>query len=159
MENGGELEVEVGEQKYKGKLFHQMGPFESNFNKTHANKQLVRLDMREKPDWVAGAHRHIAATENVYEGQGEDRKQTVYLRTGTEKGTGELRDKFVVDKRGSSGEPTGQTIHLFPKDRRILSTLDFDDAMMAHESFYLSEMAKRDADHKKRWKMNFGGKK
>lgn len=140
--NGGDLNLKIGEQEYKGRLYHQTGPFESNFNKTHSLKQLARLDERQKPDWVAGAHRHVAATENVYEGRGKGRRQTVYLRSGCEKGTGDLPDTYIQSRRGVSGEPTGQTIHLFPNKRKILSTLDFDDAMEAHEAYYLYEMAK-----------------
>ena len=148
LENGGELEIKVGDQDYSGALYHQTGPFESRFNETHALKQLNRLQKGMRMDWMAGAHRHFAAAETVYEDQGEHRKPVAYIRTGTEKGTGDIHDKWAVDRYGNGAEPTGQTVHLFPKQRRVMATLDFDDAMMAHESFYVSEMAKQDIEKK-----------
>jgi hypothetical protein len=142
LENGGRLHVKLGSQEYMGAFYHQVGPFESNFNETHALRQMNRLKQRMEPDWIAGAHRHFAAAETAYEGNGETRRIVGYVRTGSEKGTGKVHDIWATDRMGSTGEPTGQTIHLWPKDRRLLATLDFDDAMIAHESFYLTEMAR-----------------
>lgn len=144
LENGGRLHLKVGKQEYMGALYHQVGPFESNFNETHALRQMNRLYQRMEPDWIAGAHKHFAAAETAYEGTTERRKIIGYVRTGTEKGTGNVHDLWATDRYGNTGEPTGQMIHLWPNERRLLATLDFDDAIMAHESFYLTEMARRD---------------
>lgn len=143
LQNGGRLYVTVGKQTYLGALYHQVGPFESNFNETHALRQLNRLQQRMEPDWLAGAHRHVATAQVVYEGNGQDRKPVAYIRTGTEKGTAYPHDQFTVDRYGATGEPTGQTIHLWPTERRIDATCDFDTAVLAHEAFYLLELARK----------------
>ena len=75
--------------------------------------------------------------------------QTAYVRTGTEKGTGELRDKFIVDRSGATGEPTGQVVTLYPDKKRIYAELDFDDGVLAHEAHYLLAMARRDKKNEK----------
>jgi hypothetical protein len=144
LENGGRLHIKVGKQEYMGALYHQVGPFESNFNETHALRQLNRLNLGMEADFVVGAHRHFSAAETVYEGTGEHRKQVAYIRSGTEKGTGKLHDQFSIDRYGSTGEPTGQVLHLWGTDRRIITNLDFDTGCLAQECFYLSEMAKRE---------------
>jgi hypothetical protein len=143
LENGGRLHVRVGNQEYMGALYHMVGPFESNFNETHALKQMNRLKQRMEPDWVAGAHKHFAAAETVYEGNGENRKIVGYVRSGSEKGTGKIHDIWSTDRYGSTGEPTGQAVHLWGNTRRLLATLDFNDVIVAHESFYLTEMARQ----------------
>ena len=148
LQNGGRLTIQIGKQRYLGILLHQVGPFESNFNETHALRQLNRLNYLMEADWIAGAHRHFAAAETVYEGNGDHRKIVGYIRTGTEKGTGSTHDMFSVDRYGRTGEHTGQTIHLWGNIRRLLTTLDFDDAVLAHESFYLTEMAREGARNK-----------
>jgi hypothetical protein len=143
LENGGLLHLQVGKQQYLGALYHQVGPYESNFNETHALRQLNRLNLKMEADFVAGAHRHVGAAQTVFEGTGEHRKQVAYIRTGTEKGTGKLHDQFSIDRYGSTGEPTGEVLHLWPTDRRIMTNLDFDTGILAQEHFYISEMAKR----------------
>jgi len=143
LQNGGRLRVQVGKESYLGALYHQVGPFESNFNEAHALRQLNRLQQQMEPDWLAGAHRHFAIAEMVYEGNGEKRKPVAYIRTGTEKGTKYPHDEFSVGRSGSTGEPTGQTIHLWAKQRRMDATLEFNTAVLAHEAYYLLEMAKR----------------
>jgi hypothetical protein len=143
LENGGRLYVQVGKQHYLGALYHQVGPFESNFNETHALRQLNRLQQGMEPDWLAGAHRHVATAQVVYEGTGEYRKPVAYIRTGTEKGTAYPHDQFSVDRYGSTGEPTGQTIHLWAKEKRIDATCEFDTAVLAHEAYYLLEWARK----------------
>jgi hypothetical protein len=145
LQNGGRLHIRVGKVDYMGALYHQVGPFESNFNETHALRQLNRLNQRMEPDWLAGAHRHVATAQVVYEGEGENRKTVAYLRTGSEKGTKYPHDQFSVDRYGTTGEPTGQTVHLWPNKRQIDATCHFDTAVEAHEAYYLLEMARRDS--------------
>lgn len=143
LENGGELLLRLGQETYRGALYHQVGPFESQFNETHALRQMNRLQKGMGMDWIAGAHRHFAAAQTVYEDSGDNRHVVGYLRTGTEKGTGDIHDAWAVGRYGNSAEPTGQTLHLWPNERRILATLDFNDGVMAHEAFFLHEMAKK----------------
>jgi hypothetical protein len=143
LQNGGRLNVQVGKTKYLGALYHQVGPFESNFNEAHALRQLNRLQQMMEPDWIAGAHRHFAIAEMVYEGNGENRKPVAYIRTGTEKGTKYPHDEFSVGRSGGTGEPTGQTIHLWANQKKMDATLEFDTAVLAHEAYYLIGMAKK----------------
>ena len=150
LENGGQLHLEVGEQEYTMALYHQVGPFESNFNETHALRQLNRLNLQMKADVVAGAHRHFAAAEMVYEGTGEERKPTAYVRTGTYKGTGEIHDQFSVDRYGATGEPSAQTVELWPKVRRIEVYLEHETGILAHEAHYVMESVKNDKEEAKR---------
>lgn len=144
LENGGRLHLKVGQTDYLGALYHQVGPYESNFNETHALRQLNRLNLLMEADWVAGAHKHYATAQEVYEGVGEHRKLVVYIRTGTEKGTGLIHDMFSVDRYGGGGEPTGQMVHLWPEKRQLMATCNFDTAILCHESIYLASVAKRD---------------
>ena len=134
-ENGGELDIKVGDQEYKAGLYHQSGPFNSNFNPNHATRQMHRLNLLMSKDWVAAAHNHVGDVEETYEGTGDTRKKVVYVRTGSEKGTGKLHDKFIQDRSGKTGQPTGQTIHLFPGAKQILGNLDFDEGIDAHKEY------------------------
>ena len=137
LENGGKVYLDVGGVDYMGAIYHQVGPFESHFNETHALRQLNRLQLGMEADWVAGAHKHFSAAQVVYENSGNKRKTVAYIRTGTEKGTGTIHDDWAVGKYGNSAEPTEQTIHLWPHKRQIEATLDFDTGILAHEAFYV----------------------
>lgn len=143
LENGGRLHLKAGKVDYMGAFYHMVGPYESNFNETHALRQLNRLNLLMEADWVAGAHKHFAAAQVVYEGVGEHLKTVAYIRSGTEKGTGKAHDAFTVDRYGTTGEPTGQTVFLWPGERKISAVCDFDTAVMAQECFYLTEMARQ----------------
>ncbi len=144
LENGGWLHIKVGEQDYKGALYHQVGPYESNFNETHALRQLNRLNLGMEADWVAGAHKHVAAAQEVYEGTGEHRKLVVYLRSGTEKGTGIVHDDWSIGKYGTTGEPTGQTVFLWPGQRRLAAECDFDTAVLAQQAYYIKALVDKE---------------
>ena len=137
LENGGLLHIKVGNQPYIGALYHQVGPYESNFNETHALRQLNRLTLNMKADWVAGAHKHFAAAQEVYEGTGKYRKLVVYIRTGTEKGTGKIHDQWAKERYGNTGEPTGQTVFLWPGHRKLAAECHFDTAVLAQEAYYV----------------------
>ncbi len=147
LENGGRLLVELPNTKYLGALYHQVGPFESNFNETHALRQLNRLQLGMEADFVAGAHRHFAAAETVYEGKGLlHRKMVAYIRTGSEKGTGKIHDDWAVGRSGETGEPSGQVLHLFPNQKRLACEIDFDTGVLAHEAYYVSALMKYEKD-------------
>lgn len=144
LENGGLLHLEMAKAEYTIALYHQVGPFESNFNETHALRQLNRLNLQMKGDIVAGAHRHFAAAEMVFEGTGESCRPVAYIRTGTYKGLDKYRDMFSVDRYGATGEPTGQAVEVWPNQRKMATFLEFNTAIIAHESFYLTELAKKE---------------
>ena len=143
LENGGLIHLQVGSTKYEGALYHQVGPFESQFNETHAVRQMNRLNLNMKADFVAAGHKHVGSTQTSYEGSGDQRKLVAYIRTGSEKGTGKLHDIWAVGKYGNTGEPSGQTLELFPDKRMMACETDFDTGMLMHESFYLKAMIKK----------------
>ena len=126
MDNGSILNVKVGSVTYCVGLFHQVGPFESNFNETHALKQMNRLNLLMKGDVVVGAHRHYAAAQLVYEGVGDSIKPVAYIRTGTYKGIGENPDQWSVGRYGSTGEPSAQSVILWHNARRMSVSLEFE---------------------------------
>ncbi len=132
LENGGRLHLEFGAVSYLVCLYHQVGPFESNFNKTHALKQLNRLQQKMEADVIVGAHRHFSAVETGYEGDGEHRKMVAYIRSGTAKGIANIRDQFSVGRYGATGEPSGQSFTLWPKVKKLDAHLDFDAGIEAH---------------------------
>jgi hypothetical protein len=144
LQNGGKLTIKFDKQKYTGYLYHQVGPFDSNFNKTHALKQLNRLNLRMNADFIFGAHRHVASSEVVYEGTGVDRRLTAYIRTGSEKGTGNIHDDFAVGKLGKTGEPTGSMLHLMGNKFGMMTNTDFDMGVLCHQNLYIGEIIKRE---------------
>lgn len=148
LQNGGKLTIKFDKQKYTGYLFHQVGPFESNFNKTHALKQLNRLTEGMSGDFLFGAHRHVNSTETTWEGNGKDRKVVAYLRTGCEKGTGNLHDDFSVGRYGRTGEPSGPVLHLLGDKRGIMTNADFDMGVLCHQNLYVGEIVKREKNEK-----------
>lgn len=143
LENGGKLLLKFPKVKYQGNLYHQTGPFESQFNETHALKQQNRLQLQMKADFVVGAHRHVNAVEEVWEGYGEDKRVVAYIRTGSEKGTENLHDRFSIDRMGKSGEPSGPVLTLFGDKRRMIGNADFDTGVLCHEAVLVKSMIKK----------------
>jgi len=123
-------------------LYHMCGPFESNFNETHALRQMNRLNLGMEADIVVGAHKHNATAQMVYEKAGKHRKPVTYIRSGTCKGIGKIHDQWAVGRYGVGGEPTGQSVILWPRKKRMEAHLEFETAMLAHQSHYLYELAK-----------------
>jgi hypothetical protein len=144
LQNGGQLTIKFPQQEYTGFLFHQVGPFESNFNETHALKQMNRLRKSMKADFMFGGHRHTADTETPWEGSGQDRKIVAYLRTGSEKGTDSLHDEWAVGRYGDTGEPTGVMLHLTGDHRGIMTNTDFNMGVLCHQNMYVGEIVKRE---------------
>lgn len=143
LENGGRLTLQFPSVKYEGNLYHQVGPFESNFNKTHALKQLNRLNLDMTADFVAGAHRHVNAVEQVFEGMGDNRRLITYIRTGCEKGVGDLHDGFSVGKYGKSGEPSGPVLTLFGDHKSMIGNADFDTGVLCHEAVLVADIVNK----------------
>lgn len=143
LENGARLHLDFPEFQYMGALYHQVGPFESNFNETHALKQLNRLRQLMQCDFVVGAHRHVGTVEMVFEGNGDHRKEVAYIRSGSEKGTGELHDQWSVGKYGATGEPSGQILRLWGNEKRMSVDLNFDTGVKNHLDGLYGELARR----------------
>lgn len=141
VENGGRINIHAGEALYVLALFHQCGVYESNFNETHALRQLNRLNLGMEADCVVGAHRHVATAQVVYEKTGEHRKTVAYIRSGTEKGTSIPHDQYSVDRYGTTGEPTGQILHIWPNERKLDATCDFDLGVNSHMDHYMMAVA------------------
>ena len=139
LENGGRLNVDVNGARYKMNLFHMVGPFESNFNETHALRQMNRLNLNMEADVVVGAHKHVASAQMSYEGV--SRKPVAYIRSGTYKGIGKLNDQWAVGKYGPGGaEPSGQSVALWPHKKKMQTFLEFDTGMDAHDAFFLQSV-------------------
>lgn len=134
MDNGSILTVKMAKTLYRLGLFHQVGPFESNFNETHALRQMNRLNLQMKGDVVVGAHKHYATAQLVYEGDGSDVRPVAYLRTGTYKGIGDIPDQWAMGRYGTSGEPSGQSIILWGDKRKISVNLELDVAIKMYSS-------------------------
>lgn len=143
LENGGRLHLEFPGADYNVGLYHKIGPFRSNFNYTHGLKQMNRLSQNGECDVIAGAHYHVGSTEEVYEGTGDHLRMNVYVQSGSYKGTGRIHDQWVVDKYGRSGQPGAQGVTFWANERRMMGNTNFETAIMAHESIFLREMAKK----------------
>lgn len=143
LENGGLLYLQFPKAEYLMALYHQVGPYESNFNETHALRQLNRLNLRMRADVVAGGHKHVASVQLAYEGVGRERRPHAYIRTGTYKGIGKINDQYSIGKYGTTGEPSAQSVILWPNKKQIEVFLDLETGILAHESHYIREMIKR----------------
>lgn len=137
MENGGRIRLKVGKQTYNIALYHQTGPFESNFNPEHATRQMNRLRQNMEADIVIASHKHRGAVSQNYEGVGKRKKPAVYIRGGTYKGIGEVPDRYAQDRLGASGEPSGQSVTLFPDKKLMEPHLTFEGGIRAHLAHYL----------------------
>ena len=138
LDNGGMLTVDLGDQEYKIGMFHQIGPFNSNFNKSHGVQQMQRLRLQGKADIVAAAHHHVGEALHTWAGNnlGENNlKDVAYLRTGCYK----IDDKWVVGRYGTQGEPGGQSVMLWPDKRRMLPFLDIETAADVQKAIYRQE--------------------
>lgn len=149
LENGGELTLSFPKFRKLMVLYHMCGPFESSFNETHALRQMNRLRLQMRADIVVGAHKHNAAANMVFEGVGRHRKPTVYMRSGSEKGTGKIYDLWAKGIYGSTGQPTGQSVTILP-DGRMDPHLEFKTGLLAQESFMISELMKQRNDQRER---------
>jgi len=147
LENGGHLDLRFTDgrrtkQKYRMVLYHQVGPFESNFNEVHALKQMNRLNENMQADIIIGAHKHWGATHMSYEGK--ERKIVAYIRSGTYKGIGKVPDAWIQQRRGVSGEPSGESVTIYPRKRILDTHLDFETGLLAHEAHYLLAALRND---------------
>jgi hypothetical protein len=131
LDNGGRLYLRMSKKglKYLVVPYHQVGPFESNFNETHALRQMNRLNLGMQADVVAGGHKHFGAAETVYEVDGKYRKTVAYVRSGCYKGTGDTPDLWVKGRYGTTGEPSGQSVVLWSAERRLEAFLELDTAV------------------------------
>lgn len=138
LDNGSVLKVAVGIGEdyhiYNVALYHQVGPFESNFNETHALRQMNRLNLQMNADVVVGAHKHCAAAQLTYEGVGKNVIPVAYIRSGTYKGIGDTPDQFSIGRYGATGEPSGQSFILWPGERRIAVNLEFETGLMVYNA-------------------------
>lgn len=135
LENGGRLYLQFPGRTLCAGLYHGVGPFESNFNETHALRQMNRLRMNGEGDILVGAHKHFAAAEVMYEGTGIHRKQVAYIRSGCFKGIGDLYDRYSVDNYASTGEPGGQSVTILPNSGMLDAHLDFEVGILAQQAY------------------------
>jgi hypothetical protein len=141
LDNGGTLQIKLSQAEYNVALFHQFGPFNSNFNKSHAAQQMQRLVLQGKADIVALAHSHYGEVMQTFYGVGANRKDVVYVRSGSYKGnvSGILNytpDMWIKDQRGTDGEPGGEAVMLRSDKREMLPFLNPLQALEAQKAFY-----------------------
>ena len=134
--NGGTVRLKTPGYDYKVGLWHKQGPFNSNFNKSHSLQQVQRLDHRGQCDVVAGGHNHVSEAMMTYYGTDESMIPVAYIRCGTYKGTGRLKDRWILDRRGVSGEPAGQTVLFWPDHRELEVSLGLDQAIRKQLALY-----------------------
>lgn len=140
LENGGILDVSVGNETYQIGMWHKQGPFHSNFNTEHSLRQLRRLRHESTTDIEVGAHYHDAVASADWSGALNRLKLAHYLAVGTFKGvpSGDeknyITDRWAVDKFGSSGEPPGVSTTLWPDVHRISHEVDFETGLEKHLS-------------------------
>ena len=72
----------------------------------------------------------------TYQGIDDNQKPVAYVRCGTYKGVGALKDRWIVDRRGVSGEPAGQTVLFYPDHREMEVSLGLDQAIKRHLALY-----------------------
>ena len=143
LDNGGMLEVELGDVVYNIGMFHQFGPWNSNLNKSHAPQQLQRLLLQGQADVVAVAHSHTGEVLHTYYGKGTKRTSPVYIRSGSYKGNvsgvvGGSPDMWITDRAGVDGEPGGESVMLFPHKKEMAPHLKPEVAIEFQKSLYLN---------------------
>jgi hypothetical protein len=141
IDNGGILTVQMQGVDYKIALYHQFGPFNSNFNKSHGLQQMQRLLLGGQADVVIGAHHHVGEVMQTYYGHGDHCKDVCYIRSGCYKGnvsgiTGHLPDVWAQDKYGSDGERGGESVMLFPGERKMIPFLKPEMAAEVQEAMF-----------------------
>ena len=93
-----------------------------------------------------GAHKHVSSAQMVYEGVSKHRFPVAYIRSGTCKGIGKIHDQWAVGRYGAGGEPTGQSVTLWPGKKRMDVHLEFDTGILAHQCHYVGEYVRRAND-------------
>jgi hypothetical protein len=109
LENGGYLDIQVGQEVYRTAHFHKL-KYWSSLNKTHGG--LRALDRVANADIVFTSHNHFAAVDQQNRFNPPFDKQVAIVASGTAK----LQDQWQRDHFGTEGEPGGQGIMLW-KDR------------------------------------------
>lgn len=144
MENGGKLLLtleapyDIPDVTYYFALYHQVGPFNSNFNKSHGPQQKKRME-HANADVVAAAHHHTAEALQTYHGKHEDQRAVAFMRTGCYK----LDDQWAGGKGLGKGEPGGQSISLWPGIKRMQPRLEIEAAIEEHQALSLLYRTRR----------------
>jgi len=142
--NGGIVNVKFPGAEYKVALFHQFGPFNSNFNKSHGLQQMQRLFLGGQADIVVGAHHHVGEALKTWYGEGKVRKPVVYIRSGSYKGAyePERRDLWIQLRAGKTGEPGGESVVLFPREKAMSAELELPLGLKVFDALTLQEKIK-----------------
>jgi len=147
LQNGGILHLQVGNETYDIGLYHEQGPFNSNFNPEHSLRQNRRLSDR-RTDAEVGAHHHVSSVTMDWEGRPDTGQPVAFIRTGTYKGVwpegGGLDDSFVVDRRGKTSEPPGNSITLYPQEHRMIANMGFENGIEQTNLSRLGEQMKQE---------------
>jgi hypothetical protein len=147
LQNGGILHLTVGNETYDVGLFHEQGPFNSNFNPEHSLRQNRRLQDR-RTDVEVGAHHHVSSVTMDWEGNPATGQPVAFVRAGTYKGVwpegGGIDDAFVVDRRGITGEPPGNSVTFYPDEHRMVANMGFENGIDQTNQVRLGEAIQKE---------------
>jgi len=83
-----------------------------------------------------GAHKHYAEADHDFRLSRGELTDSVYLRTGTYK----LDDRWAKDRGYGGGEPSGQSVIMYPGERRMFPMLDIETAIDVYRALILSKL-------------------
>jgi hypothetical protein len=115
LENGGYLDIQVGQENYRTAHFHKL-KYWSSLNKAHGG--LRALDRVADAEIVFTSHHHFASVDQTTKYNPPFDKQIAIIASGTAK----LNDTWQKDNFGTQGEPCGQGILLW-KDRHAFQVV------------------------------------
>jgi len=122
LDNGGYLNIKVGEQVYKTAHFHKI-PYYSSLNKAHGGERA--MDRLADVEIVTTSHYHTAVAQQSQRYNPPFEMQTAVLASGTCK----LNDKWSRDNLGRDGEKPGQSLILWADKHKFQAIFDIDAAV------------------------------
>jgi hypothetical protein len=118
LENGGYLDIQVGQENYRTAHFHKL-KYWSSLNKAHGG--LRALDRLADAEIVFTSHHHFAAVDQQVRFNPPFDKQVAIIASGTAK----INDNWSRDNFGSEGEKGGQGIILWKTKHAFQVIHDF----------------------------------
>lgn len=132
LENGSRLDILLNGIKYREALYHQIGPFNSNLNKSNGTQRMRQLQ-HSTADIVKKAHHHTAEAMMNFCDKGDEMRPVAYISGGCYK----LDDQWAGGKGYVKGEPGGQAISLYHDKKCVQTYLDLGTALEHHKALGL----------------------
>ena len=117
LENGGYLDIQVGDENYRTAHFHKL-KYWSSLNKVHGG--LRALDRVANAEIVFTSHQHFAATGQSQRYNPPFSEDIAVIASGTCK----THDNWSRDNFGTEGEAGGQAIILFADKHKFQTIFD-----------------------------------